>query len=361
MAVQVQAPKRRPRAGGIKDVVGAFVDEPRLSVVAGLTDLAWEDATCGTSLASTAAGCYVADDGVNEVQRLTITGAPTGGTFTLTLLGETTAAIAYNATAAQVEAALIALPSIEAGDLAVTGGPLPGAFVTITFTGPDLGDRDIPQMTVAASLTGGTTPAAAVTTITPGVPASSLAGTGVTIFNTIGQPFARYTGVECFIGGDQDESYESQSRRKFEGLEDRAVEAVLADWAGDAPTPGTATTVAAAIGVAEEHADVNYVGLPVLVMSRQAAEAAYGAGVLTVRDGVLVTGLGTPVIATGTVVAADEPDLIAIIGMPAVYAGPYLSRQAPDLRSNVDLAITMRLFALGVDCNYRYAVNVTAP
>jgi hypothetical protein len=47
---------------------------------------------------------------VNEVQRITITGTPTGGTFTLTFQGNTTAPIAYNASAATVVAALEALP-----------------------------------------------------------------------------------------------------------------------------------------------------------------------------------------------------------------------------------------------------------
>ena len=40
----------------------------------------------------------------DEVQTVTITGGPTGGTFTLTWGGQTTAAIAYNATAATVQA-----------------------------------------------------------------------------------------------------------------------------------------------------------------------------------------------------------------------------------------------------------------
>ena len=44
----------------------------------------------------------------------------TGGTFTLTYNGQTTAAIAYNATAAQVQSALEALNNIAPGDVVVT-------------------------------------------------------------------------------------------------------------------------------------------------------------------------------------------------------------------------------------------------
>lgn len=57
--------------------------------------------------------------GQNEVQRVQIAGVATGGTFTLTFNGETTAAIAYNASAATVEAALETLTGID--DVAVTG------------------------------------------------------------------------------------------------------------------------------------------------------------------------------------------------------------------------------------------------
>ena len=48
--------------------------------------------------------------GANEVQTISITGSPTGGTFTLSFAGQTTAPIAYNASAATVVAALQALP-----------------------------------------------------------------------------------------------------------------------------------------------------------------------------------------------------------------------------------------------------------
>jgi hypothetical protein len=105
----------------------------------------------------------------NEVQTVTITGTPTGGTFTLTYNGQTTAGIAFNATAAAVQTALEALSNIEPGDIATGGGPFPGTAVTVTFQGT-LGGTDQPQMTAnSAGLTGGTTPTATVTTTTPGV------------------------------------------------------------------------------------------------------------------------------------------------------------------------------------------------
>ncbi|MEU4165581.1 hypothetical protein AB0F46_01685 [Streptomyces sp. NPDC026665] len=103
----------------------------------------------------------------NEVQSIAITGGPTGGTYTLTYSGQTTAAIPYNATAAQVRTALAALSNIGTGNVTCTGGPHPGSPVVVTFTGA-LAGTDVAQMTATASLTGGTSPTVAVTTTTPG-------------------------------------------------------------------------------------------------------------------------------------------------------------------------------------------------
>lgn len=103
--------------------------------------------------------------GTSEVQQVTITDA-TGGTFTLTWDGETTDALAYNATPAQVGSALAALPSVESGDVTVTGS---AGDYTLTFNA-DLGN--VSQVTIDGSaLTGdpGTTPNVAVATTTDGV------------------------------------------------------------------------------------------------------------------------------------------------------------------------------------------------
>jgi len=88
---------------------------------------------------------------VNEVQTLSIvTGTPTTGTFKLTLNGETTAAINYNASAADIQSALEALAGVEAGDVVCSGSSLPGGPVTITFGG-NLAGMDITQITVSDS------------------------------------------------------------------------------------------------------------------------------------------------------------------------------------------------------------------
>lgn len=108
---------------------------------------------------------YIADGPEsNEVQTVTIGGGPTGGSFTLTFDGETTAAIAYNATAAAVKSALTALSNIDAKDLTVS---LASNVYTVTFGGTDAG-QNVPQMTASSSLTGGTSPSVTVATTTAG-------------------------------------------------------------------------------------------------------------------------------------------------------------------------------------------------
>jgi hypothetical protein len=106
--------------------------------------------------------------GVNDVQTVSVNGNPTGGSFTLSFGGQTTGAIAFNATAGQVQTALLALSTIGAGNIACTGGPFPGNAVTITFQG-SLGNAAQPAITIGANnLTGGTTPAPAIVHTTTG-------------------------------------------------------------------------------------------------------------------------------------------------------------------------------------------------
>lgn len=98
------------------------------------------------------------DTGINEVQTVTIANAA-GGTFTLTAdIGgaQTTAAIAYNATAAAVKSALEALSNIGVDDITVNKAVATDGTTwtyTITFIN-NLAATNITQLTSsAASLT----------------------------------------------------------------------------------------------------------------------------------------------------------------------------------------------------------------
>ncbi len=134
-------------------------------------------------------------DGGNEVQTVGV-GAATAGTFTLSFGGQTTAAIAYNATAAAVDSALELLSTIGAGNVTVTGA---APTWTVTFTG-DLGGRDVAQLTGnGAGLTGG---ALTITTTTPGgVAIPDLTGFELTFANNVNRKrYAKRNVVSQTIG-----------------------------------------------------------------------------------------------------------------------------------------------------------------
>ncbi len=95
--------------------------------------------------------------GVNEKQTVAIDDATSSGTFTLTYSGQTTAPIAFDATATAVATALKALSNIGDADVAVTGGPGPTADWVVEFTGA-LALTDVAAMTgTGTSLVGGST------------------------------------------------------------------------------------------------------------------------------------------------------------------------------------------------------------
>jgi hypothetical protein len=104
---------------------------------------------------------------VDEVQ--TVTQGGSGLTsFTLTYSGQTTASIPQAATAAQVQAALVALSNISEGDVFVTG--VPGGPYTVTFAG-NLANTNVAQMT--ATPTGGSGTVTIATATAGGGDASS--------------------------------------------------------------------------------------------------------------------------------------------------------------------------------------------
>jgi len=97
----------------------------------------------------------------DEVQTLTITGTPTGGTFKLSFGEQETAAIAYDATGAETAAALNLLANIGTAGCSGTGAA--GGPLVITFDGTILTGVNVPLLVLSDnSLTGGSSP-----TITP--------------------------------------------------------------------------------------------------------------------------------------------------------------------------------------------------
>jgi hypothetical protein len=165
-----------PAGGGVDaEATSAFLirlatefrlSAPRPILPADFADFAKRDLAVDRA---TAIDLYV--PGTDEVQTVSHNG--TGGTLTLTFEAQTTAAIAWNANAATVQAALVALSNVGPSDVIVTGGPWP-ALMTFHFTGA-LGEANRTQMTSsAASLTPGGSTITHATTVGGVAPASGV-------------------------------------------------------------------------------------------------------------------------------------------------------------------------------------------
>ncbi|MBD3251289.1 hypothetical protein GF380_02335 [Candidatus Uhrbacteria bacterium] len=97
------------------------------------------------------------DVGRNEIQTITVSTDATGGTYQVIYDGATSSALAYDANAATIEAALEAMSTIDVGNVRVTGtGPYTVEFMN------DLGDQALDEMTTA---TGSILPATATVTV----------------------------------------------------------------------------------------------------------------------------------------------------------------------------------------------------
>lgn len=116
----------------------------------------------------------------NAVQTLTETGSPTGGTFTLTYGGQTTAGISFEATGTKIVEELIKLSTIATSEniaIKSTGSTkISAGAAEVEFKG-ELGNQAQPLLVAnSTGLTGGTTPKVTPTTTTPGTAAEKIMG-----------------------------------------------------------------------------------------------------------------------------------------------------------------------------------------
>lgn len=115
--------------------------------------------------------------GTDEIQRLTIGGTPTGGTFILRFESVNTSAITWSATnvtlLANIQAALDAHPSLGTNGCVATAASLTAGIGTINLTfGAIRAKENVEAMTVFKNSLTGSAPTLAITTVTPGVNAS---------------------------------------------------------------------------------------------------------------------------------------------------------------------------------------------
>ena len=99
----------------------------------------------------------------NAVQTITVTGNPTGGTFTIkgTPPGQsqkTSGSVNWNSTAAQLTTVLTASGMYGSGNVSCTGGPFPGTAIACTFQGSDASQAITLMSLGTKSLTGGSSP-----------------------------------------------------------------------------------------------------------------------------------------------------------------------------------------------------------
>lgn len=115
--------------------------------------------------------------GTDEVQRLTIGGTPTGGTFILRFEGNNTSAITWSATnvtlLANIQAALDAHPALGTNGCVAAAVSLVAGIGTISLTfGAARAKENVEAMTVFRNSLTGSAPTLAITTPTPGVNAT---------------------------------------------------------------------------------------------------------------------------------------------------------------------------------------------
>lgn len=144
---------------------------------------------------------YDFDHANDEVQKLTV--EATGGQFKLSLAGEETGNLPFDATDAEVAAALEALPSVEAanGEIEVTGGPgdeTGTSPYTVVFKG-GLAETDEPTMTTVAGLSGG----AEAATVAPWVKG----GGHLTLIDKDHEPADAPGSDEGVLGASEDGRY----------------------------------------------------------------------------------------------------------------------------------------------------------
>ena len=106
------------------------------------------------------------DQLTDEQQTVRVTNA-TAGTFSLSFNGQTTAPLAFNSTAAEIDAALEALPNVGADNIQTSGGPVNTANVNVFFRRA-LEQADQNQITADGAALTGTAPTATTATTTRG-------------------------------------------------------------------------------------------------------------------------------------------------------------------------------------------------
>ncbi len=167
--------------------------------------------------------------------------------------------------------------------------------------------------------------------------------------------FGGYYGVTCWLDG---EDYDARAREGLAWSEDRRIEAVINAYLLGLASAGSADTITGAIAAAEQHADANYPGEPVILLNRADAVIAFAEGAIDAdKEGNLWTPNGTRVVASSAITSGT----VSATGALTIYQSEVVVTRVQDLELNTELAIAERAYAFLADCNYAARFSVTAP
>lgn len=328
------------------------------------TGAEWQPEACSVTLNYADALC-AAPSGTNEVQTVSITGTPTGGTYTLSMYAETTAPITYNTNAAGVQTKLLELSAFDTGDVVVTG-TYPN--FTLTFGGR-YAAQNVAQVTATSALTGGTTPNVTTATTTPGVrTAKTLSSYGST---TTANPFTIYTMQQCRTVGEMATAQE-RAMRVLTLNEEAAVEKEV--WtriaAGATNITGTLASPETSLALLEEAIGDAYAGRPVIhvspnlgsILATKGAIEKVGNHMETKIGSYVVIGRGYPRTGPGGAPAAGSEFMqatgsLVIERSTAFVKGPMIVQSPLD---NTQVVLAERVYVAGYDCTAQ-AIRVTFP
>ena len=176
---------------------------------------------------------------------------------------------------------------------------------------------------------------------------------GIDQIGGLGGNFALYAGVECFLGG---EDYAAAATTLLDQGEDRALESVLVTRILGGATAATTTSLGNAIAQADNNADRDYLGSPILIVNRGDVSRLVGDGVLKAKDdGEVFTANGTRVLSTSKV----APGTVIATGQITVHRSSAETHQVAAHTTNREYAIAERAYAIVIDCGYTAVYTVT--
>ncbi|VTR93557.1 rhs repeat-associated core domain-containing protein : YD repeat protein OS=Isosphaera pallida (strain ATCC 43644 / DSM 9630 / IS1B) GN=Isop_2419 PE=4 SV=1: VCBS: RHS_repeat [Gemmata massiliana] len=226
----------------------------------------------------------------DAVQVIVLTGSPTGGTFALSFGGSTTSALAYNASAATVQAALAGLASIGSGNVQVSAAA--GGGWEVRFIGTKAGTYQAAITSNGAGLTGGTSPAASTSTINAGGDAGHAAevtDSAGHVSRTYADALGRTTrSVTNFVDGVVSDADDKSTGYAYNGAGMTSLIAYLTG--GGVQTTGYVYGVTAATGSTIESNDI--------ARLTQWADPTTGAASSSQQEAVAVNALGQTLTST---------------------------------------------------------------